>query len=172
MHALTGPVVVAAGLLAAAGAPKIARPVPAVGALRSVGVRVPRVAVRVFGAAETVLGLVVLLAGGRVATALVAASYAGFTGFVAVALRRGGAVSSCGCVGRADTPPTVTHLAVTGGLAVLTAAGAATGAPAGIPASLSHSPGPTVAVLVLAAVAGWFAWLALAELPRLSVARG
>ena len=44
---------------------------------------------------------------------LVAASYAAFTAFVLLARSRGGVLASCGCFGRADTPPTTTHVVVT-----------------------------------------------------------
>jgi hypothetical protein len=167
VHALDGPVLAAAALLVAAGAPKVVRPDDAVGALRSVGLRVPGPVVRGFGAAEAVLGAIALVAGGRIAVALVAASYAGFTAFVVHALRSGGAVSSCGCVGRPDTPPTRAHVVVTGALALLCAL-AATGSPAGLPAMLGTQPGQGVVVLALAALIGWLCWLALAELPRLA----
>jgi hypothetical protein len=169
--ALTGPVLLAAALLVAAGAPKVARPATATGALRSVGIRVPSLAVRGLGAGEAAVGALAIVAGGRLATALVAASYAGFTAFVAVALRTGGAVASCGCVGRADTPPTRAHLIVTGALALLTAAAAATGQAAGLVDLLPAAPGETAVTVALAGVGCWLAWLALAELPRLRPAR-
>jgi hypothetical protein len=167
VHALDGPVLAAAALLVAAGAPKVARPDDALGALRSIGVRVPGAVVRGLGAAEAALGAIALLVGGRIAVALVAASYAGFTAFVLRALGTGGAVSSCGCVGRPDTPPTPAHVVVTGALAVLCAVAAA-GSPAGLPAMLGGEPGQAVVVITLAALIGWLCWLALAEMPRLA----
>src|SRR5438270_9394391 len=128
MGAWTAPLIVASTLLAIAGAPKSLQPANTVGALRSVGVRVPPAMVRVFGAIETVLGLTAMATGARALAALVAISYAGFSAFLLVALRRGGAVSSCGCVGRADTPPTRAHLVVTISLTVACAAAAFAGA--------------------------------------------
>src|SRR5690242_20073067 len=118
MAAATAPVLVAGLLLLLAGAPKTVRPGNAVAALRSVGVRVAPVAVRALGAAEAVVGLLALTFGGRVPAALVAMSYGAFTAFLVVALRRGGAVSSCGCIGGEDTPPTIAHVVVTAGLGV------------------------------------------------------
>ena len=50
--------------------------------------------------------------------ALVAFAYAGFAVFVLVALRRGWALTSCGCFGRPDTPPTLTHVVLNAGAAV------------------------------------------------------
>src|SRR4051812_11127754 len=100
MGASTAPLLVASLLLVLAGAPKALDPTLTVGALRSVGLRVPPAAVRLLGAGETLLGLATLLTAARPLAALVALSYAGFSCFLVVALRSGGAVSSCGCVGR------------------------------------------------------------------------
>jgi hypothetical protein len=168
MAPTSAPLLVACLLLALGGGPKIVQPTYAVGALRSVGVRVPTVAVRVMGAVEAVLGIVTAVAGGRALAALVALSYLGFAGFVVAALRTGGAVSSCGCVGRADTPPTRTHVAVTVLLAAAAVAAAVRGAP-GL-ADLSWSA-RSVTTLAFAALSTWLAWLALAVLPRLSALR-
>ncbi len=55
---------------------------------------------------------------GPLTGALVAAAYAGFAVFVLVALRRGWALSSCGCFGRPDTPPTPAHAVLNAGAAV------------------------------------------------------
>ena len=164
----SAPLLVACLLLALAGAPKIARPGYAVGALRSVRVRVPAAAVRALGAVETALGVVTAVTGGRALAAVVAMSYLGFAGFLVVALRTGGAVSSCGCVGRPDTPPTRTHVAVTVLLAAAATAAAVHGAPGLTDISWSAR---TAVTLAFAALSTWLAWLALAVLPRLSALR-
>ena len=44
-------------------------------------------------------------------------AYAGFAVFILVALRRGWALSSCGCFGRPDTPPTPAHAVLNAGAA-------------------------------------------------------
>ena len=41
---------------------------------------------------------------------LVAVSYLAFAGFVVVALRSGKPISSCGCFGKVDTPPSPVHV--------------------------------------------------------------
>src|SRR3954465_11961675 len=128
MGAWTAPLLIASALLAVAGAPKTLDPTNTVGALRSVGLRVPPFTVRLFGAVETALGIATLVTGARPLAVLVALSYAGFSAFILVALSKGGAVSSCGCVGRADTPPPRSHVGVTSGLAIACAAAALTGA--------------------------------------------
>jgi hypothetical protein len=70
-----------------------------------------------------------LLAGGALAGWAMAALYGGFGWFVAFALHRRIPISSCGCFGKVDTPPSVVHL-------FLNAAGLA----GGLWAALSHSP--------------------------------
>jgi hypothetical protein len=168
MAPTTAPLLVACVLLALGGAPKIVRGTPAVGALRTIGLRVRPAAVRVFGAAEAVLGLACAAVGTRPLAALVALSYLGFTGFLVAALRAGGAVSSCGCVGREDTPPTRSHVAVTATLAATAIAAVANRSDglAGVSWSLT-----AVVALVFAVMAAVFCWLALTALPRLATLR-
>ncbi len=168
MHPLTGAALAAAFVLVAAGLPKFARPATTVGALRSVGLPASSAVVRMLSAAEVVVGSVAAVAGGRVASALVAASYAAFTIFLVLALRRDGAVSSCGCVGRADTPPTWSHLIVTvvlgglGGVAVVMPSGGL------VDVFRAGADGPLT--VVFAGLAAWFVWLVVADLPRLKSA--
>src|SRR3954447_9350867 len=164
MGAWTAPLLIAGALLAIAGAPKTLDPTNTIGALRSVGVRVPPVTVRLFGAVETALGIATLVAGARPLAVLVAVSYAGFSAFILVALSKGGAVSSCGCVSRADTPPTRAHLAVTAGLALTSLLAAVAGAD-GL-ASMSWSV-TTVMALAFAILGGWLVWLVFTAVPHL-----
>jgi hypothetical protein len=164
MGAWTAPLLVASTLLVLAGAPKAARPTNTVGALRSVGLRLPSTAVRVFGAAEAVLGIATMVSGGRLLAAPVALSYSGFSAFLVVALRRGGAVSSCGCVGRGDTPPTRAHLAVTAALALTSAVAAVAGADG---LSTIGWSATALTAIGLAALGCWLVWLVFTALPRL-----
>ena len=164
MGAWTAPLLVASALLAVAGGPKVLVPANTVGALRSVGVRLPPAVIRAFGAVETAVGVATLLTGARLLAGLVAVSYAGFCVFLVVALRGGGAVSSCGCVGRADTPPTRSHLVVTATLMVTAALAAATGAD-GL-ATLGRSAAG-ILTLCFAAFAVWLVWLLFTALPHL-----
>ena len=94
-----------------AGAAKTVRPANTARALRQLGWPGSPPLVRCLGVFEVALGTAAAITGNRIAAALLALSYAGFAAFVATALRRGGAVSSCGCFGRPDTPPTASHLA-------------------------------------------------------------
>jgi hypothetical protein len=164
MGAWTAPLLVASALLAVAGAPKVLDPVNTVGALRSVGLRVPRIAVRAFGAVETTLGVATLLTGDRVLAALVALSYAAFSVFLVIALRAGGAVSSCGCVGSADTPPTRSHLVVTASLTLTSALAAGTN-PGGLTTMAWSATAITMLCFVMFAV--WLVWLVFTALPHL-----
>ena len=164
MGAWTAPLLVASALLAVAGAPKTLDPANTVGALRSVGRPVRPAWVRVFGAVEAALGIATLVSGARILAALVALSYAAFSAFLLVALRSGGAVSSCGCIGRADTPPTRSHLAVTVALTLTSAIAAVTGAD-GL-ATIGWST-KAVTTLCFTALAGWLVWLVFTALPHL-----
>jgi hypothetical protein len=155
---LQGPVHAAAVLLVVAGAQKVLDPLPLVRATRSVGLRVPRTAVRCAATVELAVGLAALLDGSRLSALAVAVSYAAFTGFVLLARARGGVLASCGCFGTADTPPTVLHAVVTGGLA----AAAATGAPGPVPLG--------AAALVTTAAVAVTVYAVLAVLPTVRAA--
>ncbi len=167
MDALAGPYLASAALLVVAGVAKLIDPLPLVRALRSVGLPAPRLLVRAGAAVEVLLG-VAAVSGARVAAVGVAASYAVFTGFVLVALRTGGVLASCGCFGKADTPPTRTHVAVTAGFAAVATAVAAR--PIGaVPDLLATQPGHGVPLLVATAAVAVTAYLVLALLPLLQV---
>jgi hypothetical protein len=162
------PVVAGAVLLVVAGTGKVRRPAATVGALRSVGVRVSRPAIRGLGGAEIVLGLTAIAVGGVVPTALVGLSYLGFTGFLLVALRTGGALSSCGCLGRPDTPPTRTHAVVTAALGVSAFVAAGFG---GLDTRRLAATGTDVTLLAFTALVTWLLWLAFAVLPHARLPR-
>ena len=170
MDALAGPYLAAAALLVAAGGAKLIDPLPLVRALRSVGLPASGPLVRAGAAAELILGLLAAGTGARLAALGVALSYAAFTGFVLVALRRGGVLASCGCFGKADTPPTTTHVVTTGALAVVGAAVAFR--PLGnLPDLLSVQPGGGLPLLLATAAVAVTAYLVLSLLPMLEVAR-
>jgi hypothetical protein len=164
---LAGPFAAFALLLALAGIAKARRPLPTVRALRSVHLPASAAAVKTLGAAEAVLAVVAVVTRGSIAPALVALSYATFAGFVAYARRRGGSISSCGCFGTPDSPPTVAHIVVN--IAAAATAAAAALSPARSPlAELARSPAAGVPLLMLVAVTLVLAYLALAEWPRLA----
>ena len=110
MSAFAGPLVIAAALLAIAGAQKVLDPRHTVGALRALGVRVSNRTVRAGAAVELAIGVTALATGNRVAVVLVAVSYVAFAVFVETARRRGTMIGSCGCLGSRDTPPSLVHV--------------------------------------------------------------
>jgi hypothetical protein len=165
MSAFAGPLVIAASLLALAGAQKLIDPRHTVGALRALRIPATDRIVRVGAAIELAIGAIAVATGNRVAVALVAASYLAFAGFVEVARRRGTMIGSCGCLGSRETPPSLVHVA----LDVALAAGVVAYGirEAGPPLDgLADAPGGGIPFLLLVAVAVGLIYAALTELPR------
>jgi hypothetical protein len=169
LPALTGPVLAAAGLLALAAPGKLLRPASTANALGQLGLPRSWVLVRLLGVAELALAVVVWFAPSRPVLGLLAAAYVAFAGFVAVALRRGTALSSCGCFGRPDTPPTRVHLAIVSAAALAALAACLTGA-ASVGEVVSAGAGSALPLLAAVGLSVWLAWVALAVLPRVVVA--
>ena len=146
-----------AALLVSAGVPKLWRPGHVAGALRRVlGPRrtthVLRRYGRLLGAWELALAAAAVLVGGRVAGVALAVTFAGFLGFVVVAVRRG---SSCGCwASLTEGPAGGAELARTGVLAVAAVFVAVAGLPRGVTVAALGWAGALLAVMALAAVAG------------------
>lgn len=170
MAVLAGPFIVTAALLGAGGALKVARPATTAGALGQLGIPASNTAVRIGAAAELGIATAAIIDGSRPFAALVAASYLAFAAFVLVALRRDVPLSSCGCFGVQDTPPTAVHLAVNlaaaataGAVALGVADGGGLAAIAGMDASLLLR----AAFVLSTGAATWFAYVALTQLPRL-----
>ncbi len=176
---LIGLYLIAAALLVIAGIAKALRPDDTARALprllpggRAPTPRLLRRAVRIGALAEPVLGLVALVAPRPLTAALVALSYTSFAVVVAYARTRGGALATCGCFGRPDTPATRLHVAVDIALAGAAAAVAA-GAPSGgsIASLLAHQPWAGLPLLFVSAVGLWLTFLALSALAALEGAR-
>src|SRR5690606_6627158 len=108
----SGPVAAVVLLLLLAGVQKLIDPSPTAGALRSAGFPSHRNLVRLLAAVEVIVGGSFFVAGGPWPVLGAAVLYLGFAGFVALALTRNLPVSSCGCLGKVDTPPSVVHVAV------------------------------------------------------------
>ena len=164
--ALVVPYAAAAVLLGVAGVPKVRDPGDLVRAVRSVGMPFGRGSVRAFAVAEVVVAVAALAVPSRVTAVLLAAMYAVFTAFVVTALRRGGVLSSCGCFGRADTPPTRAHAVVTGAASVVGLLVALDPPGSGAWSALADSGAWAVAgLLALVALVGFLAWQVMAVLP-------
>jgi hypothetical protein len=167
MTVLAGPFAIAAVVLALGGALKALEPGDTAHALRTLRFPVGRTAVRVGGAAEALLATAALVSGLPVLVALVALSYAAFAVVVYVALRSGRPISSCGCFGKVDTPPSWAHI----GIDVVSAGFAAAAAFAStseiaLPDVIADQPLAGVPFLLLVAVGVGFVFLALTALPK------
>jgi hypothetical protein len=174
---LIGLYLVASGLLCVAGAAKARRPDDSARALAPLlpgppPLRVMRWLVRTGALVEAALGAVAIAFPRPATAALVALSYVCFLGVVAVARRRGGALATCGCFGRPDTPATALHLVIDLVLAAAAAA-VALDAPAQntLRLQLAHQPWAGLPLLFVSAVGLWLTALALSSLGALAAAR-
>jgi hypothetical protein len=163
--AVEGAFFLISALLLVSGGSKVSDPGPTTGALRATGLPSSRVFVFLLGAGEIALGAGSLIFGGEPAGWAVAALYLGFAVFVVNALIRNLPIGSCGCFGKADTPPTLIHVVVN----VFAAAVAAWAAI--IPASplidvLGTQPVAGVPYLAFLAAGTYLLYLLLAELPH------
>ena len=165
MIALAGPFAIVAALLALGGASKALQPADTVGALRGLGLPDSGALVRAGGVTELVIGVGALVTGARPFAVLVAVSYAAFAAFVALALRRGAPISSCGCFGKADTPPSRTHIFVDVA-AALVATAVAIDPVGGIPDVMADQPLLGLPFLLLVVVGVYLTFLVLTLLPR------
>jgi len=165
MLAHSGPALAFLGLLALAGGMKALSPKLTAGALRAAGLPDSQVVVRGIGVTEVLVGVAGIVLGNSIAAYAAAAFYAGFAGFVIHALRNRLPISSCGCFGAAETPPSITHVIVNiGAVLVLLAAGLFPIGPWGGIDSLSA--GLAVAFVGFTAVTIYMLYGVLAVLPR------
>lgn len=163
-----GPFVIAAALLAVGGGLKAAQPAATARALAGLGLpRFSPALVRLAGGAEAGLAVLALVLGGPVPAGLVAASYLAFAGVVALALRRGLPISSCGCFGAQDSPPTLAHLVLNLGAAAAAGVAAAARAPR-LATVMAAQPLAGLPFVVLVAVTAYLAWAAVTVLPAVS----
>ena len=169
MVALAGPFIAASTLLGAAGLLKVRRPETTARALREMGLPSSAGLVRLAAAVEVGIAAGAVIFGSAPFAWLVAASYAGFAVFVAVALRRDVPLSSCGCLGGTqDTPPTTIHLLINLAAATIAVAVALGPEEAGLAqiADVGDSAVLRAAFLLLVGLTTWFAYVALTLLPR------
>ena len=166
MNALGGPAVASAILLAIGGTSKLLGPANTSHALRGLGLPAAPFGVRVLAAAEIGVAVGALAAGSRYAWLLVAGAYLGFTGFVVFAMARGGAVSSCGCFGAPDTPPTLVHVLLTASASALAFATAFGHPPGPVLDALADMPLLGLPFLLATGCCVWFAHAAVTVLPR------
>ena len=164
--AAVGPLLVGAVILVVAGAAKLFRPRETALALRLSGVPASSSAVRLGALVEIGVATGAMFTGAPVLCIAVGLSYVAFAAFVGVALVRGLPLSSCGCLGEPDAPPTGVHV----GLDLVLAAGAfwaavnGLGSPLG---SLLHRPVLGAGLAIGVGVVSWLSILALTTLGQL-----
>ena len=96
--------------LVVAGAAKLFRPRETALALRLSGLPASSLGVRLGALVEIGVATGAMFTGSPVLCLAVGLSYLAFATFVGVALVRGLPLSSCGCLGEPDSPPTATHV--------------------------------------------------------------
>lgn len=159
---LEGWFLIAAGLLIVSGGSKLIDPAPTLGALEASGLPHGPWTAPAIGVAEAGAGILGAVYGGPFALAM-AAVYAAFAVFVGWALARRIPISSCGCFGRPDTPPTKGHLVfnvVSVGVASAVAVSRVT--PVDV---LADQPLGGIPYLAFVAIGVYVVYLLLAELP-------
>jgi hypothetical protein len=165
VDAVTGPYLAAAGLLAVGGAPKTWSPADTTRALRAMRLPVTRPLVRAVGAAEVASAMAAIAFPSALTAGVVSGWYVVFTAVVVLALRSRAPLSSCGCFGAAESPPTLLHLVLVAGAAVVALAVATTGTTALLPDATSYA----VVEVALAGLATWFGYLVMTRLAALPV---
>ncbi len=166
MSVLAGPFVIASALLALGGAFKAVDPADTAYALRTLGLPHAALLVRAGGAVEVVIGVGALAVGGPVFATLVALSYLAFAGFVVVALRSGSPISSCGCFGKVDTPPSSVHVVIDLLAAAVAATVAFAGDPVALPDVLADQPMLGIPFVILAVTGIYLVFLSFTALPK------
>jgi len=164
VEALAGPVVVAAALVALAGGMKVRQPAATAGALRALRLPSSFALVRVLGAGEVVVAVAAAATFARPLLVLLAATYLGFAAFVVAALDAEAPLQSCGCFGRADTPPSAVHLGLNLCAAGTLFAAALTGTP-GLGTIVPDQPWSAVPFVPLIGVCTYLCVIVLTLLP-------
>lgn len=110
MSPYAGIVLAIMALLTGAGLMKLVRPAATAGALRAAHLPSSMATVRSLGVVEVSVGATGIITGSSASAAAGAVVYGAFALFVMYALGRALPISSCGCLGSADTPPSVIHV--------------------------------------------------------------
>lgn len=154
---------VTSALLVISGGAKIFDAAATAGALRAARLPSAPILVRALGLVEIVVGSAGLLFGRAATFGLQASFYAGFAGFVLMALVRRLPIQSCGCFGRSDTPPTWIHFAVNiTAMAVALPIGAEVGP---VWDTIADRPGYGLAYLGYVALGTYLLTIVLTQLP-------
>lgn len=169
MGMLAAPFLAAAVLLVVAGGPKLLDPAGLRGALASVGGPRLRRLARPVAAVEVAVGAAAVVRPDAPTAGAVCVAYLSFTGFVLLALARGGVLASCGCFGKVDTPPSRGHVVLTLVLAAA-ALGVMIDGLRGTPAPWWSDAGSAAVSAGYALLIAFLAYLVLAVLPTTTAA--
>ena len=169
MTVAAGPFLIAATLLVLGGVLKARHPIDTANALRGVGVPATPSLVRAGAVAETAIGIWAVVVGDRASAVCVVLSYGVFAVFIAVALLRRVPIASCGCFGKADTPPSLVHLGINAG-AITAAMAVAFDPGVGLADVLAEQPLAGIPMLILIGTGAFLAVVAMSGLPRVLAA--
>lgn len=178
---LIGLYLVACTILVIAGTMKFLRPddtaralVPVTPVLlrQFVGFEHVRILIRTGALIEATVGVVALLVPGPVPAALIAGSYCAFAAVVMLVRSKGGAIASCGCFGKPDTPATRLHVVVNLALA-FSGVAVAFNAPIdrSIIGAFAGQPLGGIPLVLVSALCVWLTYLVLSSLPKLHADR-
>ena len=156
----------AAVLLVVAGVAKMARPAPTADLLAALGLPGQPAVAATVGLGEVLLGTAALTVGGPLTAAATGLVYLGFTVAVLRALVVG--APSCGCFGRADSPPSWVHVVGDLAFAAVSFAAVAASTPVEV---MEGQPAGGVPFVVLVGVIAGLALVAFTALPEALGAR-
>ena len=165
MLSIAGPYLAVTALLALGGGLKVVRPTDTATALAALGLPSQPYLVRGLGTVEIAIGVVAFITSHPIASLLTAAAYVSFAVFVLVARRAKTPVQSCGCLGKAETPPSLIHVTVNLAAAAIAALTAARPIP-GLTELLANQPGFGVPLLLLTGVIIYLLYVAITALPQ------
>lgn len=165
MLSLAGPYLAVAALLALGGALKVVRPVETSTALGALNLPAHHGLVRALGVIEITIGAAAFATAAPLASTFMAGSYLGFAGFVMMARHAKTPVQSCGCFGKAETPPSLTHITVNLTAAAIAVATAVRPLPQ-LSELLANQPGAGIPLLMLTGVTIYVLYILLTALPQ------
>jgi hypothetical protein len=167
MSVFAGPFAIVAIVLAVGGVLKAFEPADTANAMRALRLPGGPLFVRLAGTAEAVVAVAALVTGSTVFVLIVAASYTVFACVVILALRTGRPISSCGCFGKVETPPSAVHVAIDiAAAAAAVGAGIAGAGSVALPDVLADQPLGGVPFILLVGVGVGLTFLALTTLPK------
>jgi len=154
----------AAGLVVFSGAMKLRHHGPAGRALGVLRLPSGPWTVRAIGLVEMGIGMWCLAAPGRASAVFLALLYAAFGAFVALLMRVRAPLTSCGCLGNEESPPSLAHV-VLDLAAAATAALVASSPPSGVIPFAARLPLGGVPFVTGTVLIAYLAYLAVAHLP-------